>query len=100
HTRFSRDWSSDVCSSDLVDSFSGPEVIENIGSRRALQVDPGAESLQNRPVRASVRGEMTRRTDASRVTALRNANCVGSVWSDGRSEERRVGKEIECERSA
>lgn len=34
---------------------------------------------------------MTRRTDASRVTALRNANCVGSVWSDGTVSEEAEG---------
>src|SRR5690606_834553 len=38
HTRFSRDWSSDVCSSDLVDVLAHVDVIKKYGLRP--DVDP------------------------------------------------------------
>src|SRR5690606_39299295 len=64
HTRFSRDWSSDVCSSDLPD-------------RRVLRGDapprPGV-----RPARRDGPGGLA---------------CPEGLLEPGRSEERRVGKE-------
>src|SRR5690606_39633213 len=36
HTSFSRDWSSDVCSSDLVIPFNSADLLETDDARRAL----------------------------------------------------------------
>src|SRR5690606_39613888 len=56
HTRFSRDWSSDVCSSDLMDLILGrPSQMVELGSR-----DPSISCLRGsrrtRPRRAGVPG--------------------------------------------
>ena len=39
HTRSDRDWSSDVCSSDLVTSYG--EEMRNLGKLRTAIIDPG-----------------------------------------------------------
>src|SRR5690606_40344738 len=75
HTRFSRDWSSDVCSSDLRVIDGDPrDPAENLAlspdGRRAVFTQDGALKL-----RTVATGETTTLVD------------------DGRSEERRVGKE-------
>src|SRR5690606_40092429 len=36
HTRFSRDWSSDVCSSDLVERHAGPAPVVDLGAQRDI----------------------------------------------------------------
>src|SRR2546422_8211448 len=76
HTRCSRDWSSDVCSSDLrVDATAAsPETVSvrRLVGRFGGTANPGA-TLEN-------------------VRLVRDANDNGLV-DGGRSEERRVGKE-------
>src|SRR5690606_40806809 len=76
HTRFSRDWSSDVCSSDL---FAGGQL---------RHVEHGAAKL------LSSRGaaEVGHPADQQVARILRDVDpqAAGHV---GRSEERRVGKE-------
>src|SRR5690606_40116476 len=71
HTRFSRDWSSDVCSSDL-------------GANRELSADFSkiAYLLDNNIAIVDKNGK---------VTAVTNDNDKGIV-NGSRSEERRVGK--------
>src|SRR3712207_8324280 len=78
HTRYWRDWSSDVCSSDLhATTRVGP-------SGRQVQVP--VEELEA----AVVRHYTSRAGDPHRHLHLQiNAR----VWAAGRSEERRVGKE-------
>src|SRR5690606_40406093 len=72
HTRFSRDWSSDVCSSDL-----------NIPRRQhAARQQPAAAAGSKNRVRLS--------TIFERFQARRALSCNYFVI---RSEERRVGKE-------
>src|SRR5690606_39723572 len=82
HTRFSRDWSSDVCSSDLrekiVNMFGGTDFeFEFVGASRLL--------------------ELTRNTPStSRILEIAEspiATAEGSYLCLVRSEERRVGKE-------
>src|SRR5207302_4478217 len=72
HTRFSRDWSSDVCSSDLL-------VRLRFGAVRLEPKHHGRELPERRAAR------------------IRGAEHVGSLSERGaatqRSEERRVGKE-------
>src|SRR5690606_40940583 len=94
HTSFSRDWSSDVCSSDL-DLFGGDEINRNqvrrfIGMLRALAIAfDTAVVLLSHP---SVQGMQTG-TGTSGSTAWNN-----SVRSRLylRSEARRVGEACRC----
>src|SRR3989449_2015449 len=80
HTRCSRDWSSDVCSSDLEDLAGLPVQVEYASEfryRRLLAL-PGTLTIA-----ISQSGET-----ADTLEAMRAARAAGS-----RSEERRVGKE-------
>src|SRR5690606_41095450 len=90
HTRFSRDWSSDVCSSDLT---SVPvAAIQSLLRSRAL-ADGSSEVF----VAANAGSDIARfRLDASNTVQALPPVAVGSgfsAWLPGRSEERRVGKE-------
>src|SRR5690606_40462017 len=91
HTRFSRDWSSDVCSSDLVDE----ELV-----RDPVLLDPAVED-GGEPLhldRVGIGGE--------ELHAELQGEHGGRLWWRGarlrpsapasRSEERRVGKECRC----
>src|SRR5690606_39805949 len=69
HTRFSRDWSSDVCSSDLPGQLLVIEVLRGVGD----------EPIQRGLVFARQREELI--------------DVLGMLVQDARSEERRVGKE-------
>src|SRR5690606_40098531 len=89
HTRFSRDWSSDVCSSDLEGATlytNGAEThIEPVKAEQV--VDPTGCGDAHR---AGLLYGLTQ--SWSLVDACRLANVMGSF----RSEERRVGKEGRC----
>src|SRR5690606_40124004 len=78
HTRFSRDWSSDVCSSDLVPRLQGH-------SAQDTQAYKSEELLKAEWARDPL----------PRLESF----LVGLVMSEGRSEERRVGKECRSRRS-
>src|SRR5690606_40899142 len=93
HTRFSRDWSSDVCSSDLF--FRGQEItgigvtaVCQLGMSKSYQINQLFEGLTVRqnamiPVLARSRGKF-------RIDMLRSLHHSKTL---DRSEERRVGKE-------
>src|SRR5690606_40705933 len=90
HTRFSRDWSSDVCSSDLTEGI----VLDTAG-RYSVSVEDRLEWLtfldllkKNRP-RAPINGV---------IIAASIAELSGSKPEFARSEERRVGKERRARR--
>src|SRR5207302_7692900 len=70
HTRFSRDWSSDVCSSDLTAAERMPFCAAMVFTRRSTRSMLGAPPYKARAA------------------------------EDGRSEERRVGKECRSRGSA
>src|SRR5690606_40841262 len=88
HTRFSRDWSSDVCSSDLYEVWAHP-----LESCWIIASDQSAQQI--RDDLASVMDA----DDGLLVTRLQNE----AAWrmldyeKDNRSEERRVGKECRLE---
>src|SRR5207302_3083856 len=83
HTRFSRDWSSDVCSSDLIRSAGRP------GPSHRIPGSPteGAPWIRPPPIGREFRNKSRRRQSRE---ARREA----------RSEERRVGKECRSRWSA
>src|SRR5690606_41149284 len=89
HTRCSRDWSSDVCSSDLdraaVDAMLG-EVTADLGLPDVVMFNPSAR----------VRGPFTE-LDPEAVKRALLVTCYGGYL---RSEERRVGKEWRCRGAA
>src|SRR5690606_39328067 len=82
HTRFSRDWSSDVCSSDLADAdrLSDPE-----GAELLRWFEGGMLTLL---------GHLTHARSGKQAQRL--GICRKSARELVRSEERRVGKEGRC----
>src|SRR5207249_7899044 len=89
HTRSKRDWSSDVCSSDLqtYGTQGGPRPADHRRQSRAGSLSnpgaPGRPELPTRHLMTAVDQEATRRG-----------------LGRGRSEERRVGKECRARWSA
>src|SRR5690606_41135883 len=90
HTRFSRDWSSDVCSSDLCTA-----------QMLSIPVDTYARLVQDAQIKHYQDTLITELRN--HVVLLRNdntrirtdyGNMIGSLYL--RSEERRVGKECRC----
>src|SRR3712207_7116073 len=79
HTRYWRDWSSDVCSSDL------GAAAQQHGQLVAAQ--PGEHGVPGAHVRAQQPGQVHQRVVADGVAV----HVVDRL--EGRSEERRVGKE-------
>src|SRR5690606_40958901 len=85
HTRFSRDWSSDVCSSDLLHRIQIDALLRHFpqGRHIAQLADTFFDKLD---------GEIDMRF--GRETAHRESDrAVGELVVAPRSEERRVGKE-------
>src|SRR5690606_39430723 len=85
HTRFSRDWSSDVCSSDLA---------RDRHAVLALFLDLPCEDVDVNvhPAKTEVRFRDAQGVRGFIVSGLRQALATGDRRS-ARSEERRVGKE-------
>src|SRR5258707_7959523 len=77
HTRYWRDWSSDVCSSDLP-------------SAEAAMVNPSAEGFT---IAASALGKTKMVLQVCAVAVLIAGSRYTSLKPLARSEERRVGKE-------
>src|SRR3712207_9169638 len=83
HTRYWRDWSSDVCSSDLIDRARELfYAVRQAGVQGVRLEEAGRADGRDRVVEgADVRG------------SLIEGGAIAEVASDARSEERRVGKE-------
>src|SRR3712207_9484335 len=81
HTRYWRDWSSDVCSSDLYSSRLAASVWAD---RASTPVVPAASRVTSS--RPNATGRLRRTEPADRPGLV-------AVIAQGRSEERRVGKE-------
>src|SRR5690606_40377996 len=85
HTRFSRDWSSDVCSSDLPSAnaagaeFAGVTVSTE-GAVNVSYADGSVEAIGSVAVAGFIAPTGLKRVGSSN-------------WESTRSEERRVGKE-------
>src|SRR5690606_40665636 len=91
HTRFSRDWSSDVCSSDLKFASADPYELEvsSPGLSRPLSLNRHWVRAKNRMVKFTLSDGTKLR---GRLTEVTDTEVVISVHHE-RSEERRVGKE-------
>src|SRR5690606_39771930 len=93
HTIFSRDWSSDVCSSDLID----PRTEQPL--RTLYLLAPSPEESEPAYRAAATAAEAIRRigipleVEALPWTVLRERIGKGEFDAYARSEERRVGKE-------
>src|SRR5690606_39617247 len=89
HTRFSRDWSSDVCSSDLSNPklFQVPIAIEIANQTKLIESISFTKTSSDSGF-LNIFG----------VSAEYVPDCPKPVELD-RSEERRVGKECSCMRS-
>src|SRR5690606_41028114 len=92
HTRFSRDWSSDVCSSDLGLVTYQSNLIHICERRRGYE-----EALRQRNLSL----------DPSQIAEIRFGNIehdiparINKLLNDKRSEERRVGKECRYRKSS
>src|SRR5207247_6214008 len=88
HTRSTRDWSSDVCSSDLDDRRPG--LVWAALRRGASRGDCGMGLGDWQ--RGAVRGAVARCPESAETLANRFRAAPGER-ANGRSEERRVGKE-------
>src|SRR5205085_6702309 len=92
HTRFDCDWSSDVCSSDLIGLIGvllAPLTIQGQDSQAALATVPqiavtGRGEVKVSPDRATLQVSVQTRGTTAAAAAAENAS--------RRSEERRVGK--------
>src|SRR5690606_40592931 len=93
HTRFSRDWSSDVCSSDLHTHETWLILLDDACIRRNRHLT-GGEGVQcvNRDIGRNPRRQMDDDLYVLRCVVL------NTLYFDlaFRSEERRVGKEWRC----
>src|SRR5690606_40308574 len=89
HTRFSRDWSSDVCSSDLVEvNLNGMFWCARAAFRQMRhQVPQGGRIINNGSI-----SSITPRPGATPYNATKHG-VLGLTKSLARSEERRVGTE-------
>src|SRR5690606_41063040 len=94
HTRFSRDWSSDVCSSDLFQERHRQDALR-LHTIFLLQLAPDQQiELLVSPAHFEVGLERDRVVALQqRVKELVNGNRNAALE---RSEERRVGKERRC----
>src|SRR5690606_39629988 len=93
HTRFSRDWSSDVCSSDLLDDDIAEVVREHVG---AVVVGEGEADLElPRKIAIQIERIVDGLGGGGDLLALHPDVMVRARTREQRerSEERRVGKE-------
>src|SRR5207248_7245450 len=87
HTRSYGDWSSDVCSSDLIDAAAQAKDYELVTDLRANFANGLVEVIVHGPIAAAPADVMDKVADDFR--AARRMHDFGMK----RSEERRVGKE-------
>src|SRR5690349_24420194 len=90
HTRSLRDWSSDVCSSDLVEIVAELDGIGTVGSR--FLISPFVGMLDRVPELQPDPHEVVRVFDVALIELLAPEVHHAERWKT-RSEERRVGKE-------
>src|SRR5438445_2360824 len=90
HTNYWRDWSSDVCSSDLCAPAAVSQPIRSMASRK-LPLTPPYVSISRK--RRFWRRSSSRLQKAATLPSLRMSTWSQHSSTSRRSEERRVGKE-------
>src|SRR5206468_9605652 len=93
HTRSDRDWSSDVCSSDLLGPADnvGARLIESANAGALVETSEQVEQVLSRWLEEfRTTGTLATGIDAQRVRVFERRALTGQL---ARSEERRVGKE-------
>src|SRR5439155_18477571 len=96
-TRWPRDWSSDVCSSDLFVMVSDPRGVDNLDALDAIY--HWTELIQSSPiaVERSMHAAIGGAYRSQGITLLElRFNPMKRNRGGERSEERRVGKECRC----
>src|SRR5690606_39576005 len=96
HTSFSRDWSSDVCSSDLSNPLCCNEF--KVGATINADIGGSAQSQVAAQAVADFAGIASAAVDDVTAACRSMAQDLGAAKADqdARSEERRVGKEGRC----
>src|SRR5207249_6115821 len=92
HTRSKRDWSSDVCSSDLYTTgwiFGRGVAVREVGH------EPGQSPVVTADAREAVARARALVNDADLKAHIQRAAMVVAGRVEQRSEERRVGKRVE-----
>src|SRR5690606_39867133 len=93
-TRFSRDWSSDVCSSDLHEGDTGEAMYVILDGELDVSVKSGnVQELVARRAQGEVVGELALLGRTRRAASVRAATPARLLEVDRRAEERRVGRE-------
>src|SRR5690606_40779831 len=90
HTRFSRDWSSDVCSSDLLahvliaDDLDSARraraALDALGDTSATIVTTGGDVVTAQTLRAGAGGERSRLELAAERDEIGRASCRERAW--------------------
>src|SRR5690606_40002561 len=93
HTRFSRDWSSDVCSSDLGLPKSCMAFDIGLGCSGYVY---GLSVIVGMMKATGLKKGLLMVGDVSTVTCSKEDKSAYPLFGDARSEERRVGKERTC----
>src|SRR5690606_40616376 len=78
HTRFSRDWSSDVCSSDLLSVYAEEARLDGIPEVDDDPVRIGTEGLKREPNRSHCTSSISRRRPRADATT---ASSFCEIWS-------------------
>src|SRR5437660_8819666 len=94
HTRWPRDWSSDVCSSDLGTASRSPfQEPQPKARRRCVGRGEPVKNPQATSVRGEAKWDVVIGLEVHAQLTTRTKMFCGCPTTFGRSEERRVGKE-------
>src|SRR5690606_40834624 len=92
HTSFSRDWSSDVCSSDLMEDPNQP--FYKVEPPKLLERDDFVDVLLEEAAKQmKIYMILQKGSDAKPAESVASTELPATVGMQNRSEERRVGKQ-------
>src|SRR5690606_40111491 len=91
HTRFSRDWSSDVCSSDLDDCFPSRITRDRLAGRFGQAIDAGVNLLRVWGGGLYESEDFYDLADELGLMVWQDFPFACAAYPEERSEERRVG---------
>src|SRR5690606_40851996 len=97
HTIFSRDWSSDVCSSDLSPTYTVEQIRNIVGNIFFVGIDVNTTT---HPLATEFLDLFTVKIDGLEEFRYEGPTQLVNSNNGNRSEERRVGKECRCRLAA